>query len=72
VKSSEAPLGGEITMTSFPAYNKLRYLENHASQIKSYYGTLSVQKTFQFINVVNGVSQWRKTANISFSFDSIA
>jgi len=30
------------------------------------------QKTYQFINVVNGVSHSHKTANIFFSFDSVA
>jgi len=55
---------------------------NHASQIQSYYGSLSessgrlvilikkqqmiIQKTYQFINIVNGVSHSHKTANISF------
>jgi len=34
--------------------------------------TLLIQKTYQFINVVNGVSHSHKTANISFSFDSVA
>jgi len=33
---------------------------------------LSIQKTYQFINVVNGVSHSHKTANIFFSFDSVA
>jgi len=31
-----------------------------------------IQKAYQFINVVNGVSHSHKTANIFFSFDSIA
>jgi len=31
-----------------------------------------IQKTYQFINVVNGVSHLHKTANIFFSFDSVA
>jgi len=30
------------------------------------------QKTYQFVNVVNGVSHSHKTANIFFSFDSVA
>jgi len=33
---------------------------------------LLFQKTYQFINVVNGVSHSHKTANIFFSFDSVA
>jgi len=33
---------------------------------------LLIQKTYQFINVVNGVSHSHKTANIYFSFDSVA
>jgi len=56
--------------------------------MKSYYGSLSgslgrlvifikkqqilIQKTYQFINVVYGVSHSHKTANIFFSFDSVA
>jgi len=83
-KLPEAPPGGEITMTWYLTCNIL----NHASQIKSYYGSLSgspgrlvifikkqqilTQKTYQFINVVNGVSHSHKTANIFFSFDSVA
>jgi len=55
---------------------------NHASQIKSYFGSLSgssdrlvifikkqqisMQKTYQFINVVKGVSHSHNTANICF------
>jgi len=31
-----------------------------------------IQKSYQFINVVNGVSHSYKTANIFFSFDSLA
>jgi len=31
-----------------------------------------IQKTYQFINVVNGVSHSHKTANIFISFDSVA
>jgi len=31
-----------------------------------------IQKTYQFINVVNGVSHSHKTANCLFSFDSVA
>jgi len=31
-----------------------------------------LQKAYQFINVVNGVSHSHKTANIFFSFDSVA
>jgi len=31
-----------------------------------------MQKTYQFVNAVNGVSQSHKTANIYFSFDSVA
>jgi len=64
---------------------KPRYLGNHASQIKSYYGSLSwslsncfykkqqilIKKTYQFINVVNGVNRSHKTANNFFSFDSV-
>jgi len=33
-KSREAPPGGQITMTSYPACKKPRYLENHAAQMK--------------------------------------
>jgi len=33
---------------------------------------LLIQKTHQFINVVNGVSHPHKTANIFFSFDLVA
>jgi len=33
---------------------------------------LLIQKTYQFMNVVNGVSHSHKTANIFFSFDSVA
>jgi len=40
-KSPEAPLGGGLTMTSYPVAINFRYLENHATQIKSYYGTRS-------------------------------
>jgi len=40
-KSPEAPPGGGLTMTSYLVGKKHRYLRNHASQIKSYYGTLS-------------------------------
>jgi len=40
-KSREAPPGVEITMTSYPACNKSTSLGNHASQIKSYYWSLS-------------------------------
>jgi len=76
-KSREAPPGGQITMTSYLAA-KPRYLENHALQIKSYNGSLSwslghlvkqqilIQKTYQFINVVNGVRHSHKTVNILF------
>jgi len=31
-----------------------------------------IQKTYQFINVLNGVSHSHKTVNIFFSFDSVA
>jgi len=31
-----------------------------------------IQKTYQFINAVNGVSHSHKTANILFSFDLVA
>jgi len=31
-----------------------------------------IKKTYQFINVVNGVSRPHKTANLFFSFDSVA
>jgi len=31
-----------------------------------------IQKTYQLQNVVNGVSRSHKTANIFFSFDSVA
>jgi len=37
----EAPPNGEIVMTSYPVTIKPRYLGNHATQIKSYYRTLS-------------------------------
>jgi len=40
-KSRETPHGDQITMTSYPACKKPRYLENYASQIKSYNGSLS-------------------------------
>jgi len=40
-KSREAPPGGEILMTSYTLAIKPRYLGNNASQIKSYYVTLS-------------------------------
>jgi len=40
-KSREAPPGGQITMRSYPACKKPRYLENHVSQMKSYNGSLS-------------------------------
>jgi len=33
---------------------------------------LLIQKTYQLKNVVNGVSRSHKTANIFFSFDSVA
>jgi len=36
----ETTPSGEITMMSFPVGNKTRYLGNHATQTKSYYGTL--------------------------------
>jgi len=81
-KSREAPSGDQITMTSYPACKKPRYLENHASQTKSYnespswsLGRLVIfikknqilfLKTYQFINFVNGVSHSHKTANIFF------
>jgi len=138
-KSPEAPPGGQITMTSYPACKKTLLsrkpcipdkkllwnyqevmvalsgsimknrvkrplvvksrwrhiqlakkpwcLENHAWQIKSYSRSLSwsldrlvsfikqqilIQKTYQFINVVNGVSHSHKTENIFFLFDSVA
>jgi len=51
---------------------KPRYLGNHASQKNRYYGTLFIQKTYQFINVVNGMSRSHKTANIFLSIDSVA
>jgi len=51
----------------FPFYNKCVI----AYHIFSYYMIL-IQKTYQFINVVNGVSHSHKTANIFFSFDSVA
>jgi len=31
-----------------------------------------IQKTYQFIKVVNGVSRWHKTGNLFFSFYSVA
>jgi len=34
--------------------------------------TQLIQKTYQFLNVVNGVSHSHKTANIFFSFDLVA
>jgi len=37
-KSREAPPGDQIPMTSYPACKIPRYLENHASQMKSYNG----------------------------------
>jgi len=33
---------------------------------------IKIQKSYQFINVVNGVSRSHKTANIFFSFNSVA
>jgi len=39
-KSPEAPPGGEITMTSYWLGIKPRYLGNHESHIKCYYGSL--------------------------------
>jgi len=39
-KSPKTPPSGEITMTSYLVGNKPRYLGNHASQIKRFYGTL--------------------------------
>jgi len=35
----------------------------------SFIDIILIQKTYQFINVVNGVSHSHKTANIFFSFD---
>jgi len=40
-KSRETPPGGQIMMTSYLACKKPRYLENHASQMLSYNGSLS-------------------------------
>jgi len=37
----------------------------------AYIGEL-IQKTYQLTNVVNGISHSHKTANIFFSFDSVA
>jgi len=36
------------------------------------YNIKLIQKTYQFINVVNGVIHSHKTANLFFSFDSVA
>jgi len=36
------------------------------------YTLVLIQKTYQFINVVNGVSRSHKTANIFFTFDLVA
>jgi len=33
---------------------------------------INFKKTYQFIDAVNGVSRTHKTANIFFSFDSVA
>jgi len=41
----------------------------HASCV---YNSKLILKTYQLINVVNGVNHSHKTANIFFSFDSVA
>jgi len=54
-KSPEAPPGGEITMTSYPACN-YRYFANHAFQIKKVaievMKQLLIQKTYQIIIII--------------------
>jgi len=57
-KTREAPLVEEITMTLYLACKKPRYLKNQASQIKSYYWSLS----WSLGRLVNFI---KKTANIN-------
>jgi len=80
--SPEAPLGGEITMTSYPVGNKTSLTRKPCIPDKKLYGSLSwslgrlvifilkkqilIKKTYQFINVANGVSCSHKTANVYF------
>jgi len=47
---------------------------NDESRVYDMFGiyTKLIKKTYHFINVVNGVSHSHKTANIFFSFDSVA
>jgi len=76
-KSREAPYGGEITMTSYPAFNKTSLSWKPCIPDKKFLWTairkswsLGLKtaninsKTYQFINVVNGVSRSHKTSNI--------
>jgi len=86
--SPGAPTGGEITMTLYPVGNKTSLsrkpcipdkmllwitIMKSCSPSNFYKKTANINsKTFQFINVVNGVSHSHKTANILFSFDSVA
>jgi len=48
-----------------PPWRPFRDVSNHADHTHEL-----IQTTYQFINVVNGVSRSHKTANICFSFDS--
>jgi len=86
IKSPVMPPSGEITMTSYPVDNetplsrkpcipdkKLLWITIRKSWSPSdFYKKIIIQKTYQFMNVVNGVSHSHKTANIFFSFDSVA
>jgi len=48
------------------------YIDNDRSVDKVGLYNILIQKSYQFINVVIGVSHSHKTANISFPFDSVA
>jgi len=86
--SPEAPPCGGLTMTSCPvgkktslsrkpciADTKLLWITIMKSWSQSNVykkQQILILKTYQFINVVNGGSRSHKTANIFFSFDSVA
>jgi len=90
-KSRAAPPGGGLTMTSCPVGNKTSLSRKPCNADKSYdvlwitnmkswslsnfykkKQQILIQQTYQFLNVANGVSRSHKTANIFFSFDSLA
>jgi len=84
-KLPKAPSCGEITMTWYFTCNKsslpcildkkLLWITIRKSWSLSDFHKkqqIFIQKTYQFMNVVNGVSHSHKTANLCFSFDSVA